>query len=307
MLSIDLIASLLLDKMYQYNKVGESGGLINYYLELEDSPELLIMGSSRAHRHVIPDSFNFNTFNLSHHGMLIPFQSGLINILEQKSKLPKILLVHIEMGSFCYYESQDISLKSLQNLKYYYSSNRQIKDYIDGISSTEKFKFVSRSYRYNGSIPSLIKNLYTTLYKFKPHDGFEPLLPTDLDSARISKQLKIQASLSYPSTELKMSHKALRFLNDIISISKRNHVKLIFFTSPRYTDSRTADIKADQYLSQLLKKEGIPFINYGTIKIPNLKSRTNWRDFEHMNLNGAKIFTSDFKKRLKEIDPEFNY
>ena len=295
----DFVISIGLEKLYEINQYGESGGVINYYLQGEETPELLIMGSSRSHRHVVPDSFACSTFNLSHHGMRIPFNAALINILAQEKKLPKVLLLHIEMGSFAFYEGQDIAKNDVQNLRYFYTKNDKVKEYINGLSGSEQFKYLFRSYRFNGRIPSLIKNVIKTKRSKPHHDGFEPLYPTKQDSARIELQIKLQAEIKRPDAPIFISKKAVSFLNDVIKTCKEENIRLVLFNSPRFLPPNEGQIMASDYLTNLCSEKQIEFLNFDTVEILALKKRKYWRDFEHMNINGASIFTSYLKQQIE--------
>ena len=90
--------AFLFKKIYDYSLVGQTGGKINYYLRKVKTPDVLIMGDSRAYYLVNPDSFkNVSAFNISHAGMDQCFQNGLLSVLIHKKKVPHVVLLFCDI------------------------------------------------------------------------------------------------------------------------------------------------------------------------------------------------------------------
>ncbi len=297
---LDFGISRILNQIYKQNKVGESGGVLNYYLGHEVPSDLLILGSSRAHRHVIPDSFNCKGFNLSHHGFRIPFTAGILDILQQEQKIPKIVLVHLELNSFCYHIEDDLKDSELRNLNFFYGKNDFITDQINKLSYGEKFKYFLSSYKYNGKVPSLISNFIET-QNFKDHNGFKGLEMNPEDSSRIQKQIDIRKSLKFNPevSEFKISDTGKKYLNHVAEMFQNSDSNLIFFSSPRYLENTTGEELSRNFLKQFLEEQNIPYLDYTNYKIPELKRKKYWRDVEHMNIDGAKVFTPILRNDLQ--------
>ena len=90
----------MLNHVMNQTRSGESGGKINCYLNLVPTPEVLIMGSSRAAGNIDPEMFEKSTFNLAHNGMYDVFQLNLLNILIERNKKPDYILYHIDLLHF---------------------------------------------------------------------------------------------------------------------------------------------------------------------------------------------------------------
>ena len=295
---LDQGIGLLLDNIYKQNKIGEAGGKLNYYLDDIDSTDILILGSSRGLSHIIPDSFGNRCFNLSHHGMKVPFNAGVVQILNVKNKLPNFLILHIELPSFAFYIGNDIDKSETAFLRYYYHQIPKIREYIDEISPFEKIKYLSKLYRYNGTIPSMLSN-YIRSQKSPPTDnGFEITYPSLKDSARIEKQVQLQLKRVRPSKELLISKQSLKYLDDIISICNQKEVNLVIVSSPKYQPKTPGEELAANFLEKYLEKEKILFLDYGDNQIQELQKLKYWRDFEHMHIKGAEVFTKNLKKDL---------
>ena len=291
---LDRGLALLFDSMYPKVKTGQTGGKINYYLSLTPTPELLIMGNSRAFYQVIPDSFDMKAYNLSHAGLSQIFQTGLLSILEQNNKLPKIILLHISIDEFF---GNNKTIYDVQNLKYYYNKNELVTKYISEISDYEKFKYYFELYRYNGRVINLFKNYYESKKSDSPGNGYIAIPPTPSDSINI-----IYTTISHKAATVWGSPNSnFTFLNKFIEICSKEDVKLICFTTPTYTqieNYRKISFKLDSFLSS---KE-IPYINYFNQNIPLLESSPSfWKDVKHLNHNGAQVFSNDLNTRVKNI------
>ncbi|MTI29524.1 hypothetical protein, partial [Xanthovirga aplysinae] len=167
------------DYLYQKNQYGMSGGNINYYLQNVEKPEYLIMGSSRAHHTLIPDSISVSTFNLSHNGMSLGFHTALLDVLEKENHLPRSgLILQIEPEEF--FRSNSQMGKDVQFLKYYYKKNDFIRNRIGEIGRFESLKYFLDLHSFNGNVLSLVKNYLMTLKNGIPdNNGFVPITPTD--------------------------------------------------------------------------------------------------------------------------------
>lgn len=297
---LDFGISRVLNKIYQLNKVGESGGVINYYLGSDTSSDLLVLGSSRAHRHVIPDSFNCKAFNLSHHGFRIPFTAGVLDILNQENKIPKIVLVHLELNSFCYHMKDDLKDSELRNLNFFYGENDFVTDQINKLSRGEKLKYLLASYKYNGKVPSLISNFIETK-NLKDHNGFKGLKVNLSDSVRIQKQINIRNSLNFNPdvSEFKISNTGVKYLTHVVELFQERDVDLVFFSSPRFLKNTKSEELSRDFLKQFLNERNIPYLDYTNHKIPELEHKRFWRDLEHMNIDGATVFTARLIKDLQ--------
>lgn len=300
---LDFGLATILDSLYTRNKAGESGGLVNFFLDHKEEFDLLIVGSSRAHRHVIPEEFGCKAFNLSHHGLRIPFTAGLLDVLNDESKIPKVLLVHLELNSFSYYyEQNEVKDEELRNLNFFYKKNDFVTDIIDNISFGEWIKYLFHSYRHNGKLPSLFKNYIKTSDIKETYDGFDGLPVNLTDTIRLNKQQKLHNNILKQKLEipLQLSQRAINYLDHVIKVAESANTQLIFFSSPKLFKNFEGENKASDFLENYLEKKGVVYINYTQQPLGVLDNKRYWRDFEHMNIDGAKIFTTMFKKDLKE-------
>lgn len=291
---LDFVGSLVFNQLYKVNRHGQSGGNINYYLNM-DRPDILVMGSSRAQHTVIPDSIGNSCFNLSHNGMEIGFHVALLDILAQQNALPnKKVLLQIEKSNFT--DKSKSLIREISYLKYYHPSNEVVQTNIDSTEYLSKIKYLFGTYKYNGIVLSLLKNnFFTTLNYNSKYDGFVPIAPDPMDSARtVSSDTDPSFPIVKDQSIYQKSYGHL-FLNHALDICKKNDVELVLFTAPYYTEKGGS---ADSSFSKYLQGLGIKYLDFSYDENGLLSNPGLWKDRAHLNMTGAQLFSSELNKKL---------
>jgi hypothetical protein len=277
-LSFDFVLSRIFDKVYKEIKTGQTGGEVNRFLSMNKVPSVLLMGNSRARYQVNPDSFALVTYSLCHAGMGQVFQTGLLHILMQEKKVPRIVILHVDLAEYI----ADDNLEDVGNLRYYYGKNPYINSKIDKISRFEKVKYIFGFYRYNGRIISTLKNFIQSRGKLPKTNGYQPLAPTVSDSTTF-----LEHHYTNLNKKPRFHYQNLRHLQDFIALCKQSNVKLLCFTSP-YFSSRTFASVAARPIDSLLNAQHIPYFNAAAHPLPVLKHHALfWKDIDHLNRMGA--------------------
>jgi hypothetical protein len=283
----------LFDYFYKHTKTGQTGGKINYYLSLPQTPEWVIMGNSRALYQIIPDSFARPTYNLCHAGMHQIFQTGLLTQMEKEGKMPPLILLHIEPDEFMGEQFN----RDIQNLKYYHSKNEWITRELNMLSSYEKVKFLFACYRYNGRVISLMKNYIQTMRSPVASNGYMAIEPTATDSATTMYSLQQK----HPIVAETINEQQWSYLNEFIGRCQKNGTQVICFTSPIYSYHHKSSSGA-QELESRLQNMGVPYINYLKKNIPSLQQKASlWKDRHHLNHAGAQFESSVLADDVDDI------
>ncbi|MBW8051274.1 MAG: hypothetical protein FVQ77_13215 [Cytophagales bacterium] len=291
---IDRIVVKFLDMIYQEIKTGQSGGRINYYLTLEQIPEILVMGSSRVQYQIDPAKFILSGYNIGHGGMDDVFQLGLLSIIINAKKEPSILLLHIDPDIYQGSEFSEIKPVDIQNLKYYYGKNEIVTRYTNELSKFEKYKFALKLYRYNGRVINMIKNfLQTKIAPIINDNGYEPWPPSVMDSINV-----LYSSRQNPAKRLHFREDKVKYLVEIIQLCKSNNIKLICFTTPYYYKNLSVLNQTRKYLDSLFSKNNIVYLDLSREKIKELGNPKYWKDATHVNAIGAEIVSANLSDRL---------
>ncbi|MDB5268280.1 MAG: hypothetical protein JWP58_1320 [Hymenobacter sp.] len=296
---VDFILARTFDAMYTRTLLGQSGGEINQYLALKPTPEALVIGNSRARYQIDPDSFAVPMYNLCHAGMGQSFQTGLLQVLELEHKLPKAVLLHVDLGEYVAEES----LADMGTLRYYYNKLPFVTEEINNISRYERGKYFFRFYRYNGRVISQLKNYLQSRRNLPVTNGYQPLEPFATDT--VNALLAVDGGRDAKPPRFQYAH--LRHLLKFIDICKKNNVKLLCFTSPYYQAHNYGPVVVAP-LDSLLRAQGIPYLNTNAQPLPLLWShRLFWHDNDHLNRLGAPYLSQQVarwsKPYLTAIEP----
>jgi hypothetical protein len=293
----DRAVSFLLGKMYEMNRYGQSGGNLNYYLSesKKQAFDFLILGNSRAHHNLNPDSLSGRGFNLSHNGMNISFQIALLNVLASNHALPtKKVILQVEPTDFLYWNDTTKLYADAQHLKYYYYNNELVRKYINAISSTEFLKYYFHSYRFNGQLPSLMKNLLLTFSQPQTGTGFYGRPHHNFQDEIIRKQaegLKNEGDNALTSNDTCIQALDLLFLAK--TICDKHQIELELFTSPYFY----SPMLFEQYsmrISNWSNENGVEYYNFIVERSQKLDDLKCWIDNYHLSTKGAAIFSGEY-------------
>lgn len=297
LLFFDKTIACFFDEIYKTTYKGQSGGKINYLLNNYDSVSVLSIGDSRCAHHVNPEKLGQNCYNLSHNGMSLIFQTGLIDQLANNEKLKiDTILLNLDINELLYLSKQQIS--DIKFLKFYYDKNEWITNQINNLSFFERYKYIFSIYRFNGKIASLMINKITQNYEVIPHDGYVPKLSTNNDSLNVMWQYKkVMKNSIENSSQINSLSKSL--LLKIKSDCFKSNIKLICFISPTFKQK----INSRKECLSFFKENKIMLLNYTNEFYENkdLQDIFNWEDVYHLNQKGADILTKKIRLDLNNL------
>lgn len=261
----------------------------NYYLSDECDADILVLGSSRAMHHYVPqilDSLGGIAYNAGNDGMGIVLGAGRY-LLCAEQHVPSIVIVDIT--SFDYVK--DDNSKYLKFLRPY--SNREgIRKIISQIGeSFIHVKLLSHMYRNSSRIIPNIRDLFA---KENNYRGYSPLygLCKNCDDS-----LKRKENIS-----LKLDSLKLNIMDQFVKETIYRGSKVYFAISPSYSINIDLDsslgLPPDYiYAGKLAEKYNVPMLNFMFTR--GISDRSSmFADRTHMNNDGAFVYT---KKIVNEI------
>lgn len=268
--------------LYSFNHVQEDSRVYYqhiYHLNNRQS-DILIAGASNGMHSYIPsiisDSLKMSCFNSSQDGRNISYQYFCLKKALENGPVRKFLL---DLG-----EAQ-ISKGWRYRTEYYqtyYWQNVDAREYMQKIGEWYlPFKMASSFIQYNNKF-------FVALYNYLPmgkltEDGYVPLPYTGKPFNDIAEP----QNDSFTPDSLQ-----IEYLDKIVSCCKENSVELIILASPRITYSA----KFIEYITDYCTKNKVTFIN----SVSSIEDRTMFKDFAHLNDNGARLYTNEIVKYLKQ-------
>lgn len=280
---MDLLFGNALRHFYFKQKSGSNYHLI-YSIDSTEA-QVIILGSSRAVRHYIPDiiedKLKLTCFNTGLDGNYIfnnyaVFKSILLRYT------PKIVLMDINPDEI--YLDAD-SQNSLASILPFYKIDKEIKSVILLKSKFENLKLSSKIYPFNSSLFSIATGILKTedINKLK---GYMPLYGSLSDTIGESSKGKNR----------KVDPRRIKVLETVASDCLNRKVRLIFIQSPRY--KKVSQEKSVSIINELSTKYSIEFWDY--VNDTTFLKPYYFKDGSHMNDLGAHKFTEAIAERMRQ-------
>ena len=256
----------------------------NYYIANYSQDDIMILGSSRATHHYIPqiieDSLNLSCYNYGEEGNGIILAYGRYLMVTDRH-IPKLIIY--EVTPEYDYGNKESNEKYLRYLRQYYS-HEDVKHVMNRIiDNKEKIKMLSQMYRNNSMmLPALLDNIiYRDIQK-----GYSPMFGI---MKNIKDDLKEEDGTKIDSVKKELFEE---FIADVTS----RKIPLIMMVSPQY---KGGNCKQYDFAKQLCEKYNVQFISY--MNNHNFSDQIKYfHDKKHMNHEGAKAFTNAIIPLLKE-------
>ncbi len=285
LLALDRAVGWTLSHLYKRTLTGEGCGLIN--LALQRDSDVLVLGSSRAKHHIVPAILSArlgaSVFNAGVNGQEFLYAVMLLDLWKREHRAPAAIILNVDPGSFSRVEDE---IRKTSVFSAYYDQNERVQEIISMRGQYERLKYLSYSYRFNGKVLPILKNLGK-----RPNDtfdGYAPLLgPSDLSwwSPAQANPLESQGDLF----DVK-----LRYLDEIVQWCQRNGTRLFLVHSPYWRSNPVAMRAWRGRMSTLMASyPGVEFIDISEETYPEVFSARPelFRDGAHLNGSGARVFS----------------
>jgi hypothetical protein len=284
---LDRLVGAAFRSLYFRTRSGEGGGLINR--ALAQNPEILILGSSRAKHHFDPDiiskALGMSAYNAGINGQDFLYAAMLLDVRKKTNTPPKIILFHIDRRSVGENEDERTKAKVFS----YYLERSDVVRQILAETFDDRLKYLSLSYRANGKALPILSNLKPRPESQNGYVGLKGLMNVPIADDRPTP----------PPWKLK-----LQLLDQIAQSCRSNGTKLFFVNSPRFI---VDDIERKEHevwraqITEILKPYSeIEFLELNSFSRPETFQRAElYRDSDHLNANGAEIFSRGLADELK--------
>ncbi|AXT59930.1 hypothetical protein D1816_06050 [Aquimarina sp. AD10] len=248
--------------------------------------QVLIFGSSHAHRHYVPEVFEKNlnktTYNAGAEGQQLLYHLAMQQMIVKRVK-PEVIILNID-EDFLYYSKE--AYDRLSDLHPYYSDYRQELRPILGLESKlVDVKLFFNAYQTNSTIMHVLRYFASPQLDYL---GYRPLF------GKIEKHSSI---INETNKEQDLDDNFVNALYQFIATAIDNDIKLVFVTSPRLNQVDDVNNVSFNKIKNIAKEKEIPLINYF-----NHKEFTNklelFHDPSHLNDTGARLFSRDVALKI---------
>lgn len=274
-------------KLFRYVQSNRAGGRTGaeWYACRESNEDIIIMGSSRASHHYVPqilsDSLGMSCFNAGQDGNGIILQYGRWKMISERYA-PKLIIYDV---------TPDFDLLQNDNMAYIdrlkpFCDDREMKNYVAGIYPMERWKLFSQMYRFNYKFLEMLSDCAKcSVNELK---GYIPLY------GQIRKEMVDGNQISTVS-RIKFDETKLHYLECLAQECKAKNTQLVFVVSPYF---RGGGYNWDSFepIAKIATQYNIPFYNFNTVGL--IDNPELFKDSHHLNDEGAKAFTSELVHRI---------
>ena len=296
---VDMAVGGWSQKMYHQSKYGIFHRQI--YCLTESQDELMILGSSRAAHHYVPQVFEdflgTSCYNAGSDGMCIYYHYGILASRIQRGCPPKMVILEVISTDAEVSQGATFSLDAaLDRYAPHYGEFAEIDSLFAFNGWKERVKLMSKTYRYNSKLVQTIKCNYIPW----PEDrGYEALTGV----MQVAEGDKVIDVLTPSTEEPVIEERKLVYLQKFIDDCKANNIQLIMCYSPYYGQEVPKSIRMIEVIAT---KNDVPFLNYGEDEF--FQKPMYFQDAGHLNDTGAFEYSKEVARVLsnknKSICPE---
>ncbi len=274
---------------FEYLRTRAKGGETqkNYYISEICNDDILIMGSSRAARHYVPqileDSLRMSCYNCGEPGCGIITAYARYLMIEPRH-IPKLVIYEVT-PKYDYLKTDDYSTY-LGRVRQYATKEPIANMFKELGDELEPLRLFSSMYRNNSTLVFSIADYMT---KGGGSKGYTPLLGI----------MKYREHKPITEEENPIDSIKLNYIEKLVVKLKNEDVRLVFMASPKYVSIETAYEQEKGFgpVMDICQKYNIPFIN-NTYMEGISDNHEFFQDFEHLNKQGAELYTKMISNQL---------
>jgi hypothetical protein len=262
--------------------------------------DIVVYGSSRARKQFNPkvaeSIWKYSTYNLGLDGQTIILQKTIHDQLLANNPKPKLIVFIIDQFTV----AQDKQLFNADQMLPYF--NR--KDMVSAAKYYETFSwsdYYLPMVRYAGRrvvIKEIVKSVIgKSQLSDKQYKGF----------TYNTGQIVVQGSSNVMGNDsIRVDSSLIPMFTSLLDDAKEQKIKMVFVVPPmhhEHTNSYIFHKEFMQFLEAEAKRYNIPILNYHEHPITQIDSL--FGDPQHVNLQGAEVFTKIVVNDIQEIYPEF--
>lgn len=275
---IDFLVGTASEKMYNDSKYGIFHRQIYCMEESED--DVLVLGSSRAAHHYVPqvfaDSLGMNCYNCGSDGMCIYYHYAILSSYLRRGAVPKVVLYDVMALDARESNSATFCLgAALDRLAPHYGQVPEIDSLFALNGWKEKVKLLSKTYRYNSKAVQTIKCNFIPWPEDRGYEALNGTLNVDLLGP---KPTSVPTGVIEPDK--------LVYVQKLIDACKASGIRLYFLYSPYYRATNDYGI---ELVKEMAGENGVPFWDFHQNEL--FADEALFHDIDHLNDVGARAYS----------------
>ncbi len=287
--AIVAVVDFSLGKLFHYLQSTKAGGRTGaeYYACEKSNEDIIIMGSSRASHHYVPEIITEKTglscFNAGQDGNGIILQYGRWKMISERYT-PKLIIYDIN-ARFDLAESDNMTY--VDRLKPY-CNNASVKNYVASIFPMERIKLMSCMYRFNYKFLEMTFDCIQN-ENYMGTAGYIPL------SGHIRDEI-VNGALPVRRASIDYDDVKLYYLEQLVKEATGMGTNIVFVVSPSWKGGSYSE-KVFQNIKKITEKYGVNM--YLCLDSDLCDNPDYFEDSSHLNDKGAQKFTNTFLSFIK--------
>lgn len=278
-------------KAFRFLQANKAGGLtgIEYHVCKEGDEQILVMGSSRASHHYVPNIISnrlgMSCFNAGQENNGVILQYGRWKMILERYA-PELVIFDITPK---FDMAMNDNMAYMDRLKPF-SDDKAVHAYISSFFPLERLKLLSCMYRYNFKFLEIVTDCFRKGDCLR-EGGYRPL------GGHIRKEVIGKTPLAQKKS-IECDAAKLHCLEKMLTEAMGVGTKAVLVVSPLWQGGEYAP-EAFSPVRELVKKHGIPFFDF--LDSPLCYNPDYFNDSVHLNNAGAKAFTAELAAKLQTI------
>lgn len=277
-----------LGKLFHYLQASACGRTgAEYYVCEKATEDIIIMGSSRASHHYVPEiiseKLGMSCFNAGQDGNGIILHYGRWKLLS-KRHAPKLIIYDL---------TTEFDLAVNDNMTYIdrlkpFCEDATVNKYVSALFPAERFKLLSGMYCFNYKFLEILFD-YKGKTDFIKNQGYVPLYGHIRDEIVNNPRGNKIENIPFDADKI-------YYLELLLTDAKQVGTKVVFVVSPSW---KGGGYSREVYtnIEAIANQYGVQFIDYIDSEICDTPDY--FEDSAHLNDMGARVFTIDFTTRIQ--------
>lgn len=285
-----ILKKVIFDKTFG----GEAGGNINYLLKENKKSDFLIFGNSRAVHQINPallkNFYNGNGFNAGVNGVQgINYIHILLDLIIKSGLKPKTIILQIDPIDF---KRNDL-VTQLNALSLFYGESKVMRQYVHELNWREEVLLNIKLYRFNNKLINVFFNY------IKPsslnRSGYLPLIGT-IDT--INKDIIEKQKISEHFLPTKIDA-----LKSIYTICNEKSINMLVVLAPTYKNILYEEKSKLEFIKLTSTMPKLTVFDFSDVNVETEFDQAKyWKDKNHLNEEGATIFTNKLNSAIQNLN-----
>lgn len=293
---IDFVSGIFIEKGFKKQKAGKFAKI--EYLLHSANEKVLLIGSSRTDKNydsrIFENELGMSCYNGGIPGQGIIFLDAITSSILERYQ-PEIIIFNLDPNLLI---KSNYNYDRLSELLPFYNDSKYIQQAVQLKSPLEKYKTISKLYRFNSQPINIIKNILKSELQYKGFRPFYEQLSPEFVAAEKLDPFKpiIEEILINPTID----SVCIKSFEHLLENFNEKKTQLFIVLSPEFMNRDYSINKSFNIALAIIHKYNLPLIDYSIL--PDFIGQYKlFRDYDHLNYLGAEKFSKLVCDKIKQL------